>query len=98
MLKGLYQNLLKNRICPNRLIFLQSAEVVQIGDTLTDTAVLRFAPKRLVRSQRKFKAVYFMLNQYRFQNESIDFFENSFEQIKLIELIRQISTETLIVI
>ena len=23
MLKGLYQNLLKNRICPNRLIFLQ---------------------------------------------------------------------------
>ena len=69
-----------------------------MGDTLTDTAVLRFTPKRLVRSQRKFETVYCMLNQYRFQNESIDFFDNSIEQIRLIELIRQISTETLIVI
>ena len=30
--------------------------------------------------------------------EKIDFFDNSFKQIELIELIRQISTEALIVI
>ena len=37
-------------------------------------------------------------NECRNHIEPLDFFDNSFQQIQLIELIIQISTETLIVI
>ena len=42
MLKGLYQNFLKNRICPNRLIFLQGVYEFQIVCVKVDFNIYRF--------------------------------------------------------